>query len=587
MLADGIVCWYFFEKKKITVESKETLGTILVAVFFSSLPLLLHYLMNGQDLEFHLLRVEGIAEALSNGDFPVRIHPNFMGGYGYPTGIYYPEIFLYFPAVLHLLGAPLMDAYKCFLLMENIMTATVAWYSAKIILKKNRYACLFCLLYTLLPYRMINEYYRAAVGESLAMIFLPLLIAAMYILLDRDATKAEIKKAITLLVIAVSGVLQSHVLSCEIYAIFGIIAVIVFLPLFIKPRVLFSIFKAIIWVVLLNLWFLIPFLEASKLDINVLYNTPGNITSHSLNFWQLFAFTPEASGNSKMLIKGVATEMPLYLGWTVIMCAVIAVLGIVNGYTKEKSKLKWLGIFSLVVGCAAAWMTTCLFPWNLVGNIPKIGRIMNTVQFPWRYLGVAGCLLLLARMIVLSLWDNVDKKRKIFALLAGTSVFIVLSLCQSMVENRNYYAVYDGAGLDSYAVIGREYLYHGTNLQELEQNSKIEEVYTTERGTLQCDFEEMEGGYYHLPLLYYPWYEAEDAQTGEKLSVVKGDNNVAALDVPEGYSGTVIVSFTEPLLWKISTGVSILAGILFILYVVSLRRKKCLFCKEKRHPSTV
>ena len=586
LLADGIICWYLFEKKRITVECKETLGTILVAVFFSSLPLLLHYLMNGQDLEFHLLRIEGIARGLSNGEFPVRMHPNFMGGYGYPTGIYYPEVFLYFPAVLYLLGAPLMDAYKCFLLMENIMTAVVAWYSAKIILKNNRYACLFCLLYTLLPYRMINEYYRAAVGESLAMIFLPLLIAAMYILLNRDATKTELKKAVSLLVIAVSGVLQSHVLSCEIYAIFGMIAVLVFLPVFIKPRVLCSVFKAVVWVVFLNAWFLIPFLEASKLDINVLYNTPGNITSHSLNLWQLLAFTPEASGNSKMLIKGVATEMPLYLGWAVIMCGAVAVLGFLKGYTKEKSKLKGLGIFSLVVGCGAAWMTTCLFPWNFVGNIPKIGRIMNTVQFPWRYLGVAGCLLLLAGMIALLLWDNADKKQKISVLLIGISIFTVLSLCQSMVENRNYYVVYDGAGLDSYAVIGREYLYHGTNLTELEHNSKIEEAYTLKGGTIQCEFKDLEGGCYYLPLLYYPWYEAKDAQTGEKLSVVKGDNNVAALDMPEGYSGTVIVSFAEPLLWKICTCISALSAILFILYVVCVPNKKWLFGKGKKRSNT-
>lgn len=568
---------------------KSAFYAVAIAAFFSGLPLMVHYLMNGHDLEFHLLRIDGIATALANGDFPVRMHPNFMDGYGYPTGIYYPELFLYLPAALHLIGIPLMQAYKWFLLVENIVTAVFAWYGGKIIFKNEKYASLFCILYTLLPYRMINEYYRAAVGESLAMMFLPLLIAAMYLLLGKNTGKKELKKATVLLTVAVSGVLQSHILSCEIYAIFGLLIVLVCIRRFMRPQVLLAVLKSVVWVILLNLWFLIPFLEGFGLDLNVFNHSSSGIGTQGLNLWQLFAFTPEAGGISRGLTEGISNEMPLYLGWATVICLFIGLVGVEKLYQERKDDRKAMGVICFVAGCIAAWMTTYLFPWNLISGVPKLGEMLQTVQFPWRYLSVAGGLILVAGLIALMSWKNENNRKKMSMVLVGIAVFVTLSFCQSMVENKAYYTVYNEAGLDVYTVMGKEYLYPGTDVEELKDNPVSSSWYYREKGSVICEIEagNAEETVYYLPLLYYPWYEALDAETGEKLPVIKGDNNVAVLEVPENYSGTVVVSFAEPLLWKIGTVVSFVAGIMFLLYVVFWQYKKCLFCKEKKHPNTV
>lgn len=137
---DGIIFFSWYWKNSVADEkrmSRREVGSVILIALLASLPLGLHYLLNGQDMEFHLLRIEGLYEALRCGQFPVRIHPNYMEGYGYPTGIFYPELFLYFPALLRLMGVPLMHAYKWFVLAQNIATAGVAWYSGKILFQKK------------------------------------------------------------------------------------------------------------------------------------------------------------------------------------------------------------------------------------------------------------------------------------------------------------------------------------------------------------------------------------------------------------------------------------------------------------------
>ena len=47
-----------------------------------------------------LARINGIYEGLRTGQFPVQINPVQLGGYGYLPGSMYPQLFLYFPAIL-------------------------------------------------------------------------------------------------------------------------------------------------------------------------------------------------------------------------------------------------------------------------------------------------------------------------------------------------------------------------------------------------------------------------------------------------------------------------------------------------------
>ena len=82
----------------------------------------------GQDLGFHLNRIEGLFLELKSGHFPVYIESYWMNGYGYANAIYYGDLFLYFPAILRLLGVPVVASYKLYLLAINICTILICKY---------------------------------------------------------------------------------------------------------------------------------------------------------------------------------------------------------------------------------------------------------------------------------------------------------------------------------------------------------------------------------------------------------------------------------------------------------------------------
>lgn len=50
------------------------------------------------------MRIQGISQALSSGQFPVRMQPVWHYGIGYPLSIFYPDLVLYPAAIMVALG---------------------------------------------------------------------------------------------------------------------------------------------------------------------------------------------------------------------------------------------------------------------------------------------------------------------------------------------------------------------------------------------------------------------------------------------------------------------------------------------------
>lgn len=114
---------------------------LLAIVVISSIPLLSRTLLWGADLEFHLLRIEGIAQGLREGQFPVLMQTVQLGGYGYPVSVMYGDIFLYIPAILHILGISTEMAYRLFALAMNAVTALASYWAFRRILPPEKLDC--------------------------------------------------------------------------------------------------------------------------------------------------------------------------------------------------------------------------------------------------------------------------------------------------------------------------------------------------------------------------------------------------------------------------------------------------------------
>ena len=251
---------YYFSGRK---PGKEWIygGAIALAVLFASYPLFSDYLVECHDLNFQLYRIEGIKDALLSGQFPVRVHPTHINGYGYATAALYPELFLYIPALLRIMGMSVVMSFKVFLFLINLATALVMYGAVKSITKSSYYATLASVVYTVATYRIICVHERAAVGEILAMCFMPLVVSGIYHVFIGD------KKKWPQLVVGATCVFQSHLISTMLTAFLAVFLGLVYIRrLFSEKRWLYLL-GSIAMIVLLNLWFLVPFFDFYGLDL--------------------------------------------------------------------------------------------------------------------------------------------------------------------------------------------------------------------------------------------------------------------------------------------------------------------------------
>ena len=149
---------------------------IFLLLFFLSLVVSFPFLLpdsyeHAEDLFFHLSRIEGITEGIQAGYFPVRNQLFWLKNYGYGAGYFYPDLFLYFPVALRLLGFSLLTSYKVFIVLSTFLSLCSFYLAAKIIGKSHWAGLAAAMIFGFSAYRCFAVFYRAAVGEIQAFIF--------------------------------------------------------------------------------------------------------------------------------------------------------------------------------------------------------------------------------------------------------------------------------------------------------------------------------------------------------------------------------------------------------------------------------
>ena len=169
-----------FKKISKKLNNKWFIFTILLLITaISSVILFDSGILRGHDIEYHLSRIKGIKEGIQVGKFLALIHDGF-NWYGYPNGLFYSNLFLYFPAILNLIGINIINSYKIFLIVCTFFTSFSMYYCVKKISKSSGKALLSSLIYTTSSYRICDVFVRAAVGEILTFIFIPMVILGLY-----------------------------------------------------------------------------------------------------------------------------------------------------------------------------------------------------------------------------------------------------------------------------------------------------------------------------------------------------------------------------------------------------------------------
>lgn len=539
---------------------------VLGAAAFSCMPLLWGGVFDGHDMLFHLNRIEGIASGLRCGQFPVRIHASTLLGYGYAASEFYPELFLYIPAILRNMGVSLCASVRVFEAGINLLAALSCYVSAKAVFDSRRTAVGASVLYTLCVYRLVNLYTRATLGESLAMIFFPLIIWSLYEVLRRDDGKWP------LLALGMTGVCMSHLLSTLFSVLFCAIAAAFSLPKLMREKRRFlAILKAAAITVLCCVWFYVPMMQYSGdgVSTSVVLDAQENVLQPG-GFFVAFAGDMNADIPEDFAYTiGVVPGLALLIG-----CALL----LVRRYAQGKAAMEGKDRVALALGAlgvVALLGATNAFPWEWVCSLRRpFSTFFKQIQFPWRLVGVAVPLLSMA-----AAWGYLKDDRH-----ASAGAALIVALCaacsgytmQCMVQRT---PVLDKETFTDTRISQFEYTYVGTEKTALKPGDirvgGAEGAYSvlemTKRGTNLTATIAMDGGaYIEFPLLYYPGYQA--AVNGIPCKVARGTNNMLRVyGTASGQTATVDISFKPPMAWIAAQSVSLLGLALLIL---SLRRMK-------------
>lgn len=581
-----------FEKFHIDAETGSCMKALFLLIFISSIPLMVNYVFS-QDLLFHLTRIEGLVTGLQNGMFPVKIQPNWLNGHGYATSVFYGDLFLYIPAALRLLGVSIQTTYRFYVLLVNTATILISYYCFTK-MSSRRIGLVCTIVYSLNIYRLVCIYKRGALGEYTAMIFLPLVLYGLWCIYTLPEESKEHERSWLPLTMGCTGIFMSHMISTEMTAFFIALSAVILWKKTFRRRTLLVLCKAVAATVLLSLWFLVPFLDCMT-DGSYLINSPDmympwKIEEGGAAPAQLFMVNYSVYGTFGAG-EGVKGEMPHTVG----IAAVLTLAGwfLLCAWKKERDKTeKRQEYFALFLCALSLFMATYLFPYTGLAKLVSILEMpVSSVQFPWRFLTIAGVTLTYLLCLILKKEWIARKKRVLFA-----AVVVCLSLWQGlsyMSECLNYFGstrAYRGENLTTFNVGSGEYL-----PVDWEEEFKYEEYLGAYKNQLTYDTEAVNVEEWHrekgavavsltnnteeivqveVPLLLYKGYRAV-TDRGEELQILPGESYRISVSVPAEFTGSIRVTFTEPGYWRVCELISLfmLAGIVLFSIWTHWRKK--------------
>lgn len=574
----GIAClWfglmYFMDYDRIHLISKEKKtvffwGTVIA--FIASIPYLWGANYFGIDLIFHLERIEGVKDGLLSGQFPVRLSPEWIYGHGYADGVMYCNALLLFPAILRLLGFPVMTSYNLYCIALNIATVWIAYYSFSGIFK-NRYIGLLCSgLYTLSIFRIYKLVITSATGEGSAVTFMPLILYGYFRVFTEDPKEKAYRTAWVPLAFGYAGLIQTHVLTCEITLFLTVVMCIAFFRRIFRKGVFGELCKGAAGAVVISLWFLVPFLDYFfREDLHVRHVGARRIQNVGLYPAQLAFHYWKVGSNSVGNYLGMKDSYPMGIGLILVIgFAVFGILWFSGKWKGKDGRIASVGKVSAVFGGMLMLMSLEVFPWDKIQDLNGVCEsLVGSLEFPHRFLGwgtvflvcVFGCCL----WYFTESGDKWGKYIGIVVALAGITTSSMY-LLDFMGERDSKLWIYNKEGMGFAYISDGEYLVQDTDLNQLgfgaprvDSGTEIlsyEKKYLHVR--LNCRNTENTEGYVELPMLCYTGYRAYAEQTGEELEVGKGENNVVRIALPAYFSDTIEVKFVPPLHWRLSEAAS-------------------------------
>lgn len=506
-----------------------------------------HGIMNGDDLQFHKNRIEGLYEALKYKEIFPKLNMLFMNNLGYASSIFYSDLFLYYPALLRIIGFTISETYVLFAVSINFFTFMTSYFSFYNFSLKHKNSFIFSILYTLSTYRLLDLTRRGSLGEVLAMAFLPLAFLGLFHILFKNNNKWYF------LAIGMACIIYAHILSGVM------LTLIIFLFLLInykdllshKDR-LFSFLKAIFMTILLVIAYFLPVIEQ-------IISQPFKVGNNPTVF-----LSQEAQQLGEVFTNSLTNSASPNIGLLLLILFIIYLFSIKKIKVLYVQQIFFMSIFVLL-------LTTDLMPWKLVE-----GTFLNNIQFPWRFLAFAT--LLICWVVAedsLNIFKNYNLTTSIVILSIIFSVSYTLNLRYQTDQNK-IITYHEFNEIDSTKIgSGFEYLpansdYYNLVDQDVEliYNPKkiVVKEYKKNRDKVTFKFNSVHKETITVPLIYYKGYTAEFEGKGIVSNPFLNEEGLTAIEV-EG-KGSVRVYYKYTLIQNISLLISLISWISLFIFLI-------------------
>lgn len=511
-------------------------------------------ILSGSDYHFHMNRIENLALSIKHGNWFPKISYFFIGGMGYAASLFYPDTFLYLPAILRIIGLSIKESFIIFAIVLNFSTFLITYISGKLAGFNKKQALIFSLMYGLSIYRFADLVNRQAIGEVIALTFFPLII----VMLTR-LKKGE-HRYWYLLSIGMVAIGYSHMISVEMMGIVIIIYTLFNLKTFYQNKSL----KQLIAAGLLALGLLGSYFLAVG---EQMATTTFQVTAQPL------AFLSDRTLPLKNLVVNSLTNAVFHANTVNVGITVLLGLGIACGlfyYYKNDRDL-------IVIALGLFIAVTPIMPWHLLDH-----TIVNTIQFPWRFFAIITAIV--SYLVAKDACHLLNNKYYFYLLILLLGVGNVVYSTNS-IQNQSWRfrtnAAYNTPN-PYYIGAGHEYLPAQTDYQKILRHKKQVLKYSHRKiaitnvqhswGRYQFDFRTLtdQKAVVEVPFIYYKGYIAE---RNHQRVPVRMNKQTGRTEVALKGTGRLTIDYQTTPIQRIGVVISLLSlGLLIIIIYKDQRR---------------
>ena len=343
----------------------------------------------GDDVVFHINRLLSLDTIWKS---PINFTTN--GGTGQLINTFYPWLTYYPIFLVYKLTQSIFVAWMSFQFLVRFATCLLSFYGLRLLRYSDKQVLIFSTFYLFSGYFLHNSYYRAAVGETLAMIFLPLVFVGVRLLTFGDYKKWWV------LTLGMLGLVYSHVLSVVLASVLIFLAVVTSFCIWdSKKERLLGFLKATLVTLGMSLAYFVPMIEQFR------------YVTLRMTFKPFLAKMALSLSDTWGLIVSSDLRTPsvnlLYL------IGLVLSLAFAKRFVKDREARIYLFI-SLVL----AFLTLKSFPWQLLQESP-----VSNLQFPWRLWSFA---LLFFSLALANILKTISLK--------ATTVLVLIGICLNMFQ---------------------------------------------------------------------------------------------------------------------------------------------------------